>query len=235
MCTSRQTHTTTHTADSTQKGPAASSCEPASSDVPHPLFHPFHPFACHLFLRPLQTVSLFRSKQSCGLSLRGTKRELGAEDGVGNQADLFTSSLTLVLLRMLGEFEHKGLRKGLSGNKHWKLHKEHLGLRDGWKTLAWYGTVWCGVVWLALQSETIPLPPVPLWGPSWEGPLFRAGRRTNEWMSKSSGGPLQWRLFVYTSQSRHTSLAAQPTDNLWCPNRRWVCGCSSALSLSGSG
>lgn len=88
--------------------------------------------------------------------------------------------------------------------------------------MARYGVVWFG--WLCCRRPSPrPLPPVPLWGPSWEGPLFRAGRRTSKWMSKSSGGPLQWRLFVYTIQSRHTSLAAQPTDNFWCPNRRWVC------------
>lgn len=84
--------------------------------------------------------------------------------------------------------------------------------------MARYGVVWCG--WLCWwRPSPHPLPLVPLWGPSWEGSLFRTGRRTSEWMRKSSGGPLQWLLFVYTSQSRHSSLAAQPTDNFWCPNR----------------
>lgn len=119
-----------------------------------------------------------------------------------------------------------------STDKQCKLGKERSVYEWGmggrlWHGMARYGVVWFG--WLCCwKPSPRPLPPVPLWGPSWEGPLFRAGRRTNEWMSKSGGGPLQWRLFVYTSQSRHTSLAAQPTDNLWCPNRRWVCGCPSA-------
>lgn len=108
---------------------------------------------------------------------------------------------------------------------------------EGWVENS--GMVWSGVVWFgwlcSRRPSPLPLSPVLLWRPSWEGPLFRSGRRISEWMSNSSGGPLQWRLFVYTRQSRHTSLAAQPTDNLWCPNRQWVCGCPSALSLSGSG
>lgn len=100
--------------------------------------------------------------------------------------------------------------------------------------MAWCGAVrfgWCR--WWRPSPALVP--PVPLRGPSWEGSLFRAARRTNEWMSGSGGGPLQWRLFVYTSRSRHTSLAAQPSDNLWCSNRPWVCGCPSAQSLCGSG
>lgn len=51
-----------------------------------------------------------------------------------------------------------------TGDKSRKLDKECLGLRDGWKTLAWYGTVWCGVVWLA-NGYTVgdhPLAPCPL-------------------------------------------------------------------------
>ena len=99
-----------------------------------------------------------------------------------------------------------------------------------WDSMAWYGVVCFG--WLCCcRPSPHPLPPVSLWGPSWEDPLFCAGRRTSEWMSKSSGGLLQWWLFVYTSQSRHTSLAAQPTDNLWCSNRWWVCSCTETLSL----
>lgn len=95
------------------------------------------------------------------------------------------------------------------------------------EVLARYGTVQFGwPCWWRPYPGLVP--PVPLRGPSWEGSLFRAARRTNEWMSRSGGGPLQWRLFVYTSRSRHTSLAAQPSDNLWCSNRPWVCGCPSA-------
>lgn len=65
-----QADTHTHSLNTTQQ------MNPASSDVPIPVFDPFHPSACHLLWRPLQTVALFRSELSCGVSLRGTKREL---------------------------------------------------------------------------------------------------------------------------------------------------------------
>lgn len=102
--------------------------------------------------------------------------------------------------------------------------------KNVWNILGWYGLVWFGVVrfgWLCYcRPSPLPLPPMPLCGPSWEDSLFWAGGRTSEWMSESSGGILQLPLFVYTSQSRHTSLAAQPTDNLWCPNHRWLWSCT---------
>lgn len=91
--------------------------------------------------------------------------------------------------------------------------------------MAWFGVVRFG--WLCYcRPSPLSLPPMPLCGPSWEDSLFWAGGRTSEWMSESSGGILQLPLFVYTSQPRHTSLAAQPTDNLWCPNHRWLWSCT---------
>lgn len=78
-------------------------------------------------------------------------------------------------------------------NRHlWKT-----GARKEWSPwewspgLAWYGVARCG--WLGAADWDHPqnlVPPVPLRGPSWEGSLFRAARRTNEWMSRSAGGPL---------------------------------------------
>lgn len=207
----------------------------------NPRFIAFHSSACNLFSRHLQTVAVLRSKQSCGPSFeegRGRQkknqkqRELEGEDGVG------TSFGPNRFRHYYGSLVATRPWKPLClciGNKQLKPDKKQSVW--GWGTAGKLlgGISRCGVVRLALLLQTIPSPPVPPRGPSWEGPLFWAGRRTSEWMSKSSGGLLQWRLFVYTSQSRHTSLAAQPTDNLWCPNRRQACSCPSTQSLGGSG
>lgn len=96
----------------------------------------------------------------------------------------------------------------------------------------WDGMAWCG--WFCFcRPYPHPLPPVPLWGPSWEDSLFWAGRRSSERMSECSGGILQWPLFVYTSQRRHTSLAARSIENLWCSNHRRLCSCTETKSLGG--
>lgn len=205
----------------------------------NPRFIAFHSSACNLFSRHLQTVAVLRSKQSCGPSFeegrgRQKKSKTKGAGGWGWSWDFFWSKSVQALLWKLSGYKTMKLCLCI-GNKQLKPDKKQSVW--GWGTAGKLrgGISRCGVVWLALLLQTIPSPPVPPRGPSWEGPLFWAGRRTSEWMSKSSGGLLQWRLFVYTSQSRHTSLAAQPTDNLWCPNRRQACSCPSTQSLGGSG
>lgn len=225
-----------------KRGLAASSYEPASSDVPHPSFHPHRPVHLSSVLAATSNRRSVQVQAEPWTESGGTKKGAGVVES-GTEWTSFRSSLTLASVGMVRRFGDEG-RGGKPCVCVWRqtmqarLRSRASGGGGGWEEELWHGMARYGVVWFGWlccrRPSPRPLPPVPLWGPSWEGPLFRAGRRTSEWMSKSSGGPLQWRLFVYTSQSRHTSLAAQPTDNLWCPNRRWVCGCPSALSLSAS-
>lgn len=69
-----------------------------------PSFHHFHPSACHLFSRQLQTVGLFRVQAKLWTESGGTKRELGGggggEYGVKNKVGFFGSSLASVLVLM---------------------------------------------------------------------------------------------------------------------------------------
>lgn len=211
----------------------------------NPRFIAFHPSACNLFSRRLQTVAVLRSKQSCGPSFEGGRQKKITNKGswrVRMELGLLLVQIGLGIIQNYGSLLATRPWKPLClciWNKQLKPDKKQNVW--GWGTagklrggISRYGVVWFG--WRCFcRPSPRPLPPVPPRGPSWEGPLFWAGRRTSEWMSKSSGGLLQWRLFVYTSQSRHTSLAAQPTDNLWCPNRRQACSCPSTQSLGGSG
>ena len=149
---------------------------------------PTVPSTCHLFSRQLQTVALFRSKQSRGPSLGGRKREMGWVES-GTEWTSFRSSLTLALVWMVRRFadEERGggtLRLCLETNASEVKEQSVWGGCEGREEELWHGMARYGVVWFGWLCCRRPSPrPLRLYEDLHERALCSgpAGAPVSEW------------------------------------------------------
>lgn len=173
----RHTHTTTHTQpqrtkkkpkNKKKRGLAASSYEPASSDVPHPSFHPHRPVHLSSVLAATSNRRSVQVQAEPWTESGGTKKGAGVVES-GTEWTSFRSSLTLASVGMVRRFGDEG-RGGKPYVCVWRQTMQARlrsrasggGVRDGRKSsgMVWHGMVWCGLVGSAVGDH--PLAPCPL-------------------------------------------------------------------------
>lgn len=112
----RHTHTTTHTQpqrtkkkpkNKKKRGLAASSYEPASSDVPHPSFHPHRPVHLSSVLAATSNRRSVQVQAEPWTESGGTKKGAGVVES-GTEWTSFRSSLTLASVGMVRRFGDEG-------------------------------------------------------------------------------------------------------------------------------